>query len=78
MGTIRYLATDEETLNYNAMQLTAAPAESRAADGVAYTLSKSEGSGLRWSTKSCSVRRLRERYYGPPSSTADQITGARA
>ena len=79
MGTIRYLTTDEETLNYNAMQLSVQRRLHRGLQmGVAYTLSKSEGiQGYDWATEELfGEAGLRSRYYGPPSSTADQITGA--
>jgi Carboxypeptidase regulatory-like domain len=77
MGTIRYLTTDEETLNYNAMQLSVQRRLSRGLQmGLAYTLSKAEGiQGYDWVTEELfGEQGLRDRYYGPPASTATQIT----
>ena len=79
MGTVRYLTTDEDTLNYNSMQVSVQRRLNRGLQmGLAYTLSKSEGiQGYDWATEELFGQQgLRDRYYGPPSSTAAQITGA--
>jgi hypothetical protein len=77
MSTLRYLVTDEETLNYNAFQLSVQRRLNRGLQmGVAYTLSKAEGiQGYDWVTEELfGEEGLRDRYYGPPASTATQIT----
>jgi hypothetical protein len=77
MGTIRYLTTDEDTLNYNAMQLSVQRRLNRGLQmGMAYTLSKSEGmQGYDWATEELfGEQGLRDRYYGPPSVTESQTT----
>ncbi len=77
LAQTRYLVTDEETLNYNAMQLSVQRRLHRGLQmGVAYTLSKAEGiQGWDWLTEELyGEQGLRDRYYGPPSSTAAQIT----
>jgi hypothetical protein len=77
MGTVRYLTTSEETLNYNAMQLSVQRRLHNGLQmGLAYTLSKAEGiQGYDWATEELfGEQGLRDRYYGPPASTAAQIT----
>jgi hypothetical protein len=76
ISTVRYLATDEDSLNYNAMQLSVQRRLSHGLQmGLAYTLSKSEGmQGWDWLTEELGGEQgLRDRYYGPPASTIDQI-----
>jgi hypothetical protein len=76
LGTLRYLVTDEETLNYNAMQLSVQRRLHRGLQmGMAYTLSKAEGiQGYDWMTEELyGEQGLRDRYYGPPASTPTQI-----
>src|SRR5687768_2727199 len=77
MGTIRYLTTDEETLNYNSMQVSVQRRLNRGLQmGLAYTLSKAEGmQGYDWLTEELYGKQgLRDRYYGPPPVTAANIT----
>jgi hypothetical protein len=77
MSTLRYLVTDEETLNYHALQLSVQRRLNRGLQmGMAYTLSKAEGiQGYDWVTEELfGEEGLRDRYYGPPASTATQIT----
>jgi hypothetical protein len=75
MGTIRYLTTDEDSLNYNALQLHVQRRLHRGLQmGVAYTLSKAEGmQGYDWATEELfGEQGLRDRYYGPPSVSQTQ------
>jgi hypothetical protein len=77
ISNVRYLTTDEDTLNYNAMQVSVQRRLNRGLQmGLAYTLSKSEGiQGWDWLTEELyGEQGLRDRYYGPPASTVDQIT----
>ena len=77
MGTIRYLTTDEETLNYNSMQVSVQRRLHRGLQmGLAYTLSKAEGmQGYDWLTEELYGKEgLRDRYYGPPPVTQANIT----
>ncbi|MPZ20795.1 MAG: hypothetical protein GEV06_23230 [Luteitalea sp.] len=77
MGTIRYLTTDEDTLNYNALQVSVQRRLHRGLQmGLAYTLSKAEGmQGYDWATEELfGEKGLRDRYYGPPSVTEAQTT----
>ena len=77
MGTIRYLTTDEETLNYNSMQVSVQRRLHRGLQmGLAYTLSKAEGmQGYDWVTEELYGKQgLRDRYYGPPPVTQANIT----
>ena len=75
IGQIRYLTTDDEILNYNALQLSV----NRRLDhglqmGLAYTLSKAEGiQGWDYVTEELFGKEgLRDRYYGPPSQSQTQ------
>ena len=75
MGSLSYLSTNEDILNYNAMQLSVQRRLSRGLQmGVAYTLSKAEGvQGWDFATEELGGRAaLRERYYGPPSASQNQ------
>jgi hypothetical protein len=77
IGNIRYLTTGEDTLNYNALQLSVQRRYSRGLQmGLAYTLSKSEGiQGYDWLTEELyGDQGLRDRYYGPPTVTTTQLT----
>ena len=68
---------DEDTLNYNAMQLSVQRRLNRGLQmGLAYTLSKSEGiQGYDWATEELfGEQGLRDRYYGPPTVTTAQLT----
>ncbi len=75
IGAIRYLTTDDEILNYNALQVSV----NRRLDhglqmGLAYTLSKAEGlQGWDYLTEELYGKQgLRDRYYGPPSASQNQ------
>ena len=75
MGSISYLQTNEDILNYNAMQVSVQRRLSRGLQmGVAYTLSKSEGvQGWDFATEELGGQAaLRDRYYGPPSASQNQ------
>ena len=77
MGAIRYLTTDEDTLNYNAMQVSVQRRLHHGLQmGLAYTLSKAEGiQGYDWATEELfGEQGLRDRYYGPPAVTESQTT----
>jgi hypothetical protein len=81
IGNIRYLVTDEETLNYNAMQVSVNRRLHRGLQmGLAFTLSKSEGlQGYDWATEELfGEEGLRDRYYGPPAVTTAQTTNITA
>jgi hypothetical protein len=70
VGEVSYLATDDDILNYNAMQMSVQRRLSRGLQmGMAYTLSKSEGmQGWDFMTEELGGRAaLRDRYYGPPA-----------
>jgi hypothetical protein len=75
MGSISYLTTNEDILNYNAMQVSVQRRLSGGLQmGLAYTLSKAEGvQGWDFATEELGGRAaLRERYYGPPSASQNQ------
>ena len=75
MGPVRYLTTDDDILNYNAMQISVQRRLDRGLQmGVAYTLSKAEGlQGYDFATEELyGAEGLRERYYGPPSVSQNQ------
>jgi hypothetical protein len=75
MGNISYLSTNEDILNYNAMQVSVQRRLSRGLQmGVAYTLAKSEGvQGWDFATEELGGQQaLRDRYYGPPSASQNQ------
>jgi hypothetical protein len=77
IGNVRYLTTGEETLNYNAMQVSLQRRLDRGLQmGLAYTLSKSEGiQGYDWATEELfGEQGLRDLYYGPPAVTTAQTT----
>ncbi|HZL95920.1 MAG TPA: TonB-dependent receptor, partial [Vicinamibacterales bacterium] len=70
VGSISYLTTDDDILNYNAMQVSVQRRLSRGFQmGLAYTLSKSEGmQGWDFMTEELGGKQaLRDRYYGPPA-----------
>ena len=70
IGSISYLTTNDDILNYNAMQVSVQRRLSRGLQmGVAYTLSKSEGmQGWDFMTEELGGKQaLRDRYYGPPA-----------
>ncbi len=75
MGQIRYLTTDDDILNYNAMQVSVQRRLHRGLQmGLAYTLSKAEGlQGYDFATEELYGKEgLRDRYYGPPSASQNQ------
>ncbi|HTG89116.1 MAG TPA: hypothetical protein VL914_02940, partial [Vicinamibacterales bacterium] len=77
IGNVRYLTTGEDTLNYNALQLSVQRRYNRGMQmGLAYTLSKSEGiQGYDWLTEELyGDQGLRDHYYGPPTVTTAQLT----
>ena len=75
IGQIRYLATDDDILNYNAMQVSVQRRLDHGLQmGLAYTLSKTEGM-QGWDSVTEELygeQGLRDRYYGPPSVTQTQ------
>jgi hypothetical protein len=75
MGQTRYLTTDDDILNYNAMQVSVQRRLHRGLQmGLAYTLSKAEGiQGWDYLTEELYGKEgLRDRYYGPPSASQNQ------
>jgi len=69
------LSTDEDILNYNALQVSVQRRLSHGLQmGVAYTLSKAEGvQGWDYLTEELYGKQgLRDRYYGPPSQSQTQ------
>jgi Carboxypeptidase regulatory-like domain len=75
MGQIRYLTTDDDILNYNAMQVSVSRRLSHGLQmGLAYTLSKNEGlQGWDFVTEELYGKQgIRDRYYGPPSQSQVQ------
>ena len=84
VGSISYLTTDDDVLNYNAMQTSVQRRLSRGLQmGLAYTLSWNEGmQGWDFMTEELGGKQaLRDRYYGPPAGnptgvdTASRIGG---
>src|SRR5690606_22852467 len=70
VGSVSYLTTDDDILNYNAMQVSVQRRLSRGSQmGMAYTLSKSEGmQGWDFITEELGGKQaLRDMYYGPPA-----------
>ncbi len=70
VGSISYLTTDDDILNYNAMQVSVQRRLTKGLQmGLAYTLSKSEGmQGWDYMTEELYGKQgLRDRYYGPPA-----------
>jgi hypothetical protein len=75
MGPIRYLTTDDDILNYNAMQVSVQRRLNKGLQmGLAYTLSKAEGiQGWDFATEErYGAKGIRDRYYGPPSASQNQ------
>ena len=75
MGAIRYLTTDDDILNYNAMQVSVQRRLIKGLQmGLAYTLSKAEGiQGWDFMTEELYGKQgMRDRYYGPPSASQNQ------
>jgi hypothetical protein len=75
MGPIRYLTTEDNILNYNALQLSVQRRLNRGLQmGLAYTLAKNEGlQGWDAVTEELYGKQgLRDRYYGPPSVSQTQ------
>ena len=74
-GALNYLTTDDDVLNYNAMQLSVQRRLTKGLQmGLAYSLSKAEGvKGWDFVTEELYGKQgLRDRYYGPPSATQEQ------
>ena len=75
MGPIRYLTTDTDILNYNALQVSVQRRLNKGLQmGLAYTLSKAEGvQGWDYLTEELYGKQgIRDRYYGPPSQSQVQ------
>ena len=75
IGPIRYLTTEDEILNYNAMQVSVNRRLDRGLQmGLAYTLSKAEGlQGWDAVTEELYGKDgIHDRYYGPPSVSQTQ------
>ena len=75
VGQINYLTTDDDVLNYNAMQVSVQRRLTKGLQmGAAYTLSKAMGvKGWDYVTEELYGKQgLRDRYYGPPSATQEQ------
>ena len=80
VGSVSYLTTDDDILNYNAMQLSVQRRLSRGLQmGLAYTLSKSEGmQGWDFMTEELFGKQgLRDRYYGPPAGNPTGVQDGR-
>jgi hypothetical protein len=80
VGGISYLTTDEDILNYNAMQMSVQRRLSRGLQmGMAYTLSKSEGvQGWDFMTEELGGKQaLRDLYYGPPAGNPTGVQDGR-
>jgi hypothetical protein len=80
VGEISYLATDDDILNYNAMQVSVQRRLTRGLQmGLAYTLSKSEGmQGWDFMTEELGGKQgLRDRYYGPPAGNPTGVQDGR-
>jgi len=75
MGATRYLTTNTDVLNYNAMQVSVQRRLTHGLQmGLAYTLSKAQGvKGWDFLTEELSGRQgIRDYYYGPPSASQEQ------
>jgi hypothetical protein len=80
IAEVRYLATDDDILNYNAMQMSVQRRLTRGLQmGLAYTLSKSEGmQGWDFMTEELGGKQgLRDRYYGPPAGNPNGVQDGR-
>jgi hypothetical protein len=80
VGEIDYLTTDDDILNYNAMQVSVQRRLSQGFQmGMAYTLAKSEGvQGWDWMTEELGGRQgLRDVYYGPPAGNPTGVQDGR-
>ena len=75
-AAIRYLTTDDDILNYNAMQVSVQRRLiARPADGPGLHAVEGRGRpglGLRRPRSSCGKQGIRDRYYGPPSASQNQ------
>jgi hypothetical protein len=70
VGSIQYLSTDDDVLNYNAMQTSVQRRLTRGLQmGLAYTLSWNRGiNGWDFRTEELGGKEgIRDRYYGPPA-----------
>jgi hypothetical protein len=75
VGELRYLSTDEDVLNYNALQVSVQRRLTKGLQmGMAYSLSKAQGvKGWDFVTEELGGKQgLRDRYYGPPSASQEQ------
>ena len=75
LGPVRYLTTDTDILNYNALQVSVQRRLNKGLQmGLAYTLSKAEGvQGWDFMTEELyGDQGIRDRYYGPPSVSQTQ------
>jgi hypothetical protein len=75
LGPVRYLTTDTDILNYNALQVSVQRRLNKGLQmGLAYTLSKAEGvQGWDFVTEELyGAQGIRDRYYGPPSASQNQ------
>ena len=80
VGSISYLTTNDDILNYNAMQLSVQRRLTKGLQmGMAYTLSKSEGmQGWDFMTEELYGKQgLRDRYYGPPAGNPTGVQDGR-
>jgi hypothetical protein len=80
VGEVDYLTTDDDRLNYNAMQVSVQRRLTRGFQmGVAYTLSKSDGiQGWDFMTEELGGKQaLRDRYYGPPAGNPTGVQDGR-
>ena len=80
VGQVNYVATDDDILNYNAMQVSVQRRLTKGLQmGMAYTLSKSEGvQGWDFMTEELGGKQgLRDRYYGPPAGDPTGVQDGR-
>jgi hypothetical protein len=80
VGEVAYVATDDDILNYNAMQMSVQRRLSKGLQmGMAYTLSKSYGmQGWDFMTEELGGKQgLRDRYYGPPAGNPNGVQDGR-
>jgi hypothetical protein len=80
VGSVSYLTTDDDILNYNSMQVSVQRRLTKGLQmGMAYTLSKSEGmQGWDFMTEELYGKQgLRDRYYGPPAGNPNGVQDGR-
>ena len=74
-GSVRYLTTNDDVLNYNAVQMSVQRRLTKGLQmGLAYTYSKALGiKGWDFMTEELGGKQaIRNRYYGPPSASQEQ------